>query len=49
MHSVAAPAAGNKRGEFLLLASDWLVWGWRLPRTLLFAYQQAEEQVKWDW
>lgn len=49
VHSVAALAAGSERGEFLLLTSDWVVWGWHLPRTLLFAYQQAEEQVKWDW
>ncbi|XP_051645285.1 A-kinase anchor protein 2 isoform X4 [Manacus candei] len=46
VHSVAAPAAGSKRAEFLLLASNRLVWGWHLPRTLLFAYQQAEEQEK---
>ncbi|XP_009471478.1 PREDICTED: paralemmin-2 [Nipponia nippon] len=46
VHSVAAPAARSERGEFLLLASDRLVWGWRLPRTLLFAYQQTEDQEK---
>nr|XP_026652906.1 paralemmin-2 isoform X7 [Zonotrichia albicollis] len=44
--TVAAPAAGSKRGEFLLLASNQPVWGWHLPRTLLSAYQQAEEQEK---
>ncbi|XP_068031868.1 paralemmin-1 isoform X10 [Anomalospiza imberbis] len=44
--TVAAPAAGSNRGEFLLLASNQPVWGWHLPRTLLFAYQQAEEQEK---
>lgn len=49
VHSVAAPADGSKRGEFLLLANNQPVWGWHLLRTLLFAYQQAEEQVKWDW